>query len=143
MNNLLQIFEQVFEQVACVVCGKPFDNSDLEREDGDLLDTHCHTCAFWTQHIVLFLSGDPAIVIVDGAHYRLGDDSNRLKGHGGRKFIIHYNDGRTITTNNLWYQGIIPDRFRNTLKDNATFIPYKLYGWVPDEPDMCGCVHHQ
>ena len=36
-------------------------------------------------------------------------------------FWIRFKDGHTITTNNLWCHGTIPEDFRNKLPDNAEF----------------------
>ncbi len=62
-------------------------------------------------------------VIVAGQHYMIGLDSSRPKGFGGRKFAIHFNDGRKVETCNLWFQGEIPEQFRAWFPDNAEFIP--------------------
>ncbi|GHC38526.1 hypothetical protein GCM10010348_77350 [Streptomyces anthocyanicus] len=70
---------------------------------------------------------DPAKrVVVDGEHYMLGDDSptfpKAYKGFGGRRFTIKFFDGRTITTGDLWYQGVIPSKWRERYPDNARFV---------------------
>mgnify|MGYP003344652921 CR=1 FL=1 len=35
---------------------------------------------------------------------------------------IKMNDGKEFTTNNLWYQGVIPDYFKSKIPDNAEFV---------------------
>jgi hypothetical protein len=45
-------------------------------------------------------------------------------GFGGRRFDIRMNNGKEIMTNNLWYNGKIPENHREKLADNATFIHY-------------------
>lgn len=44
-----------------------------------------------------------------------------FRGFSGRRFWIRFKDGSTLTTNNLWYQGKIPDEFRDELPDTAEF----------------------
>jgi len=48
--------------------------------------------------------------------------SEPFKGFGGRDFSIKFYDGRDIKTSNLWYQGEIPERFKEFLSDNAEFV---------------------
>ena len=45
-----------------------------------------------------------------------------FKGFGEHHFKIRLNTGETIETSNLWHQGVIPDEFKESLKDNAEFI---------------------
>lgn len=65
-------------------------------------------------------------VVVDGVHYRLGPNKpgrGEFKGFGGRRFEIEWLDGRpSVVTNDLWYQGRIPDKYRILLPDNAKFV---------------------
>jgi hypothetical protein len=62
-------------------------------------------------------------VIIDGQHYLFHETDSFIKGFGGRRFKIQFFDGRNIETNNLWFQGEIPDQFRSMLPDNAVFLP--------------------
>lgn len=67
-------------------------------------------------------------VVIDGECYYLernnlnGCDRAGFKGFGGRRFRIKFNNGEIIETTNLWHNGVIPDEFRNVLKDEAVFI---------------------
>lgn len=67
-------------------------------------------------------------VVVNGVHYRLGKNGDRrgeYNGFGGRRFDIEYlEDGRVITTYDLWYQGQIPPKFREQLPDNARWAKF-------------------
>ncbi|NUP15432.1 MAG: hypothetical protein HOZ81_04875 [Streptomyces sp.] len=68
---------------------------------------------------------DPAKrVVVDGNHYILGDDKpgDPFKGFGGSRFDIEFFDGRTVTTRDLWHQGVIPPKWRDRYPDNARFV---------------------
>jgi hypothetical protein len=65
-------------------------------------------------------------VVVDGVHYYLGEDrkeSGTFKGFAGRRFEIEFFDGRRVVTNDLWYQGRIPPKWRERFPDNARFVP--------------------
>ena len=42
-------------------------------------------------------------------------------GFGGGCFWIRFKDGKTLTTNNLWYNGEVPSEFRSELPDTAEF----------------------
>lgn len=84
----------------------------------------CFGCYHW-QKIVESLS-DPRIVIINGISYYRNDfklvKDPGLLGFGGAIWNIKMNSGQIFKTNDLWYQGEIPDRFKYRLKDNATFI---------------------
>jgi hypothetical protein len=65
-------------------------------------------------------------VVVDGTHYYLGDDRKQpgeFKGFAGRRWEIEFFDGRRIGTNDLWYQGVVPPKWRERYPDNARFAP--------------------
>lgn len=64
-------------------------------------------------------------VVANGEHYTLGDDrpGDEFKGFGGRRFDIEFFDGRTVTTHDLWHQGVIPPKWRERYPDNARFVP--------------------
>lgn len=59
-------------------------------------------------------------VIVAGHHYMVGKGGGG--GFGGRRFEIRFHDGRTVVTNDLWYQGRIPPAWQEQLPDNAEFV---------------------
>ncbi|QCX81163.1 hypothetical protein C9F11_37900 [Streptomyces sp. YIM 121038] len=63
-------------------------------------------------------------VVVGGEHFMLGDDrpGDGFKGFGGRRFDIQFFDGRTVTTRDLWYQGVVPPKWRERYPDNARFV---------------------
>jgi hypothetical protein len=81
---------------------------------------------FWTEKVQI--ANDPRVARIDGKHYIIGDenDPSYFRGFGGSRFTIKFfdgpNAGKTITTTNLWYQGMIPDDFRDELPNNAEFL---------------------
>lgn len=67
------------------------------------------------------------IAIVDHWFYGIGreprpGESRDCLGFAGRKHRIVFQDGRDVTTHNLWSGGIIPPTFWDRLPDNATFL---------------------
>jgi len=85
----------------------------------------CFKCWFWIGHIREVYSS--MSVRVGGQHYRLSnpvmaDPERAGLGHGGAKFLIEFEDGRVVETNNLWHQGEIPERFSDRLPTNAKFL---------------------
>ncbi len=114
MNNSAKI---------CPSCKKPFIRNHTPES---YLDENCFDCSFWLKKITMPEEDENRRVIVNGQHYRIGNnDSGIYRGFGGRRYTIHFNDGRTVETCNLWCQGEIPEQFRAWLPDNARFIPGK------------------
>lgn len=117
----------------CKDCGEHQTGS---WTDGEELQTaqQCRTCHFWTGYVDGARRKD--IARIDGKHYVVGPklpSSARSsdKGHAGRRFVIRFFDERgEITTDNLWYQGEIPERFRDKLPDNAEFLPDTKFGMM-------------
>lgn len=106
----------------CRECGQIFSTAYIEPCKSKLLAANiCHTCNFWLE---LVNCKNP--IRVGGCHYQDGGKTsgNRtdFNGFSGRVFQVRMNDGREFTTNNMWYQGEIPERFRDKLPDNAVFI---------------------
>jgi hypothetical protein len=90
--------------------------------NGTTRERVCHSCVFWLEKIETPIKGR---AIINGTHYvahpRSGSPSDVL-GFGGREHTIYWFDGRTMSTNDLWYQGEIPERFRDRLPDDAEFV---------------------
>jgi hypothetical protein len=68
-------------------------------------------------------------IIAAGTHYAAGGETNepaRWRGFGGRRFLIRFNDGRELTTTNLWCQGRIPEgliaKYPDRFADNASIV---------------------
>ena len=112
----------------CKCCGKPYTKNLVPDA---YLGDNCFDCSFWLMKIDISKEEMARRVIVGGVHFSIGDEiDGPFRGHGGRKFIIQFFDGRVIETTNLWFQGKIDDRFRERLPDNAVFLP------VEEKPDM-------
>ena len=110
-------------RVICRECG---DEENVSRWSPDLrqrLLEHglCFTCEFWQEKVNWRAGDDPhAFVGQDFVHYRIGEEGAPYPGFGGRTFEVAFDDGRRVTTSNLWCQGQIPERWRGRLSPNAT-----------------------
>lgn len=104
----------------CKCCGKTTELSGYAPETRNFLNSinMCYACGGWS-HLVA-MKDQPTSVRYKGMYYTIGpEDAKGFRGFGGQKYIIHFNDGRIVTTTNLWSQGSIPERFRELLPDNA------------------------
>ncbi len=123
----------------CRECGeKPFgrwQKSCQEEMDARGLCFHCN---HWTNKLSkvtentaiiqgsIYEIGESELAIARRCHWpvekgRLRSDYQHVLGHGGAEFEILFDDGRRVTTTNLWAGGLIPAHFRGRLPDNATF----------------------
>src|SRR5215469_5247227 len=90
----------------------------------------CFSCHFWSEHAAN--AADPRSVRIGGAHFWLGkeDPEIQFRGFGGRQFVIHFHDGRKVTTTNLWSQSEIPEVWQKVLPDNAVWGDAPKCKWV-------------
>jgi hypothetical protein len=94
----------------------------------------CFSCAFWKNKID---NPTPNRQIINGEHWIFEPWSDKpllFAGHGGRAFYIMLNDGSVLRSNNVWYQGEIPQRFRDSLPDTAKFITRTAYYKMKNQP---------
>ena len=100
----------------CIICGKEIEKSSYLHKV--ICSSECFHVDFWNDCL------DESAIIVGGECYHDGgikpEGYSGFMGHSGRKFTIKMSDGRIIETNNLWYNGKVPEE-RNVL-DNAEFI---------------------
>lgn len=115
------VAEKGIPESPCVDCGNVFHTNYIpEVKDRLLSANRCHTCDFWTQ-----LIGNPNAIVVGGCHYMDSGTDNtntRWNGFGGRKWKYSKNGGEPKETNNMWFQGEIPERFRDRIPDNSVFL---------------------
>lgn len=109
------------KKVKCVICKKPVEVEGLipETKKRLLSVKVCYKCDTWIGNWQI--RDSERVVRIKGQHYIIGDPNDDVKGHGGRKFIINFNDGRVVVTDNLWHQSNVPEDFALVLADNATF----------------------
>ena len=107
----------------CKRCGRIVNTNYIESIKEELVERNiCFDCYFWEEK--LLIKDNPEVARINGSHYIIAPDNpnSYFKGFGGAKFIIQFNDGRLVTTHNLWWQGTIPKHFKKLLPDNAIFI---------------------
>jgi hypothetical protein len=117
----------------CKHCGKrELFGSGSDRDVAEMRELEmCFSCHhFWK---LIPIKDAPSTVRVKGAngrtgHYIIGpepdpNERTAFLGFGGSQFQIQFNDGRNVTTRNLWYQGEIPAHFDEQLPPNAVFVP--------------------
>lgn len=105
----------------CVICGKEIEKS--QYSNAVLCSGTCFYKHFWNE----IVAEKKQHIIINGECYRDGgnvDNPNYYDflGYSGRRFWIRFFDGREITTNNLWYQGKIPNEFLSQLPNTAEFF---------------------
>ena len=104
----------------CEICGKEIEKS---RYVGCVIcGSKCFNEYYWRKVV----SEKDRYIIIGGKCYCDAGEREQpydtwCLGHGGRRFWIRFQDGRTITTNNLWCQGDVPEKYRAELPDNAEF----------------------
>ena len=105
----------------CVECGEVINAEFMEPVRTNILNRQlCFNCLFWTEYVET--KSDHSHLVVNNNHYVIGPATGYQGGFGGAKFNIKFNDGREVTTTNLWMQGDIPERFRDRLPNNAVFV---------------------
>lgn len=113
--------------ITCRECGEPSRIHFMEPFHSNLVrKSLCHTCNHWLEWVDRAAAGDANIARIKGGHYHIAPDlpkgSRAFAGFGGTETRIEFDDGRRVVTHNLWFQGLIPDRFRDRLPDNARFV---------------------
>lgn len=106
--------------MVCEICGKEIEKSYYS--DNVLCSTECFSKHYWLEFVEK--KNDKDMVRCNGTHYTIGDEDSKscFRGFDGRKFKVHFFDGRVVETTNLWCQGDIPEEFRKELKDNAVVV---------------------
>ena len=102
----------------CRICNKEFTEKRYCKPNDDICSSECYRINFWKE---IEAEKDDHLFI-KGESYSIGPENSMFKGFGGQHFKIRLNTGETIETSNLWHQGVIPDEFKESLKDNAEFI---------------------
>jgi len=81
---------------------------------------------FWAEKVEWLNNGDIydgcKVARINGEHYTIGSETSGMKGMGGRKYRIKFNNGEVVETTNLWHQGDIPEQLKDILVDNAEFV---------------------
>lgn len=91
---------------------------------------YCFTCGFWMEKGNNFLKNELAIVTPDYIHFTIGPEKrpgpSDFKGSAGAKYYIIFFDGREtprlVVSENIWYQGEIPEHLRWKFSPNAVLV---------------------
>ena len=105
----------------CVVCGKVFDYIAYGGDSRDVCSSACFTDKFWID----IINEKDLHPVIDGKCYYIGDEKSvsSFRGFDGRRFKLQMIDsGEIIESTNLWYNGDVPEKFRDQLPDTAKFI---------------------
>lgn len=108
--------------LACALCDAPDSWHYTNREAG-LASGLCFSCFLWVQR-----ADNPEIVTPDYGVYSIrsvGSASipRSSKGFAGAKWVVHFDDGREVRTDDLWCGGFIPEWLRCRFTPNATVTP--------------------
>ena len=143
----------------CTECGCEFEDKNYDVSSEEPYFQRCWECHFWLhreQEVIVMRKTQPRIqgedrsgfttvrlvdvaVIVNGTFYTVGDPVHEEPprktehlGFGGARWDIEFNDGRRLTTHNLWHGGQIPERFRSrpAFHDNACFTNKAAREWA-------------
>lgn len=110
----------------CIICGKEVEKSMYSN--ACLCSSDCFSVNFWNECL------DDSAIIINGECYHDGgtkpSDFKGFLGHAGHVFTIRMKDGRVFSTNNLWYNGEVPEE--RQISDNAEFITQSKDTSLPD-----------
>lgn len=103
----------------CVVCGKEMEKS---KYCGNICSDECFHNDYWGSKVKD--KDKDNMVRIKGEHYYIGEEDSKssFRGFSGMKYKIKFFDGREVISTNLWYNGEIPDNFKELLPDNAEFM---------------------
>lgn len=113
----------------CRECG-----IDEHREYFDLREKElCGDCGFWIEKVER--AEYVQSIRVEGTCYWRGNEDERgldnsMRGFGGRAFYYVKTDdpGQTVqVAKSLWHNGVIPERFKSRLPDNARWASEQEY----------------
>lgn len=108
----------------CKICGKTEESSHWVNSKEMLEKEHCFECDYWLSLHEGDITNrkDHKYVIANGVHYVIEpeDSTDSFRGFGGAEVKIKFFDGTEVVSTNLWYQGEIPERFRDIMPDNGS-----------------------
>ncbi len=105
----------------CEMCGKEFPKRFYIKGPFENVCMDCFSKKYWQ----LIIAEKDKHLIINGVCYCIGNTTNGVleyNGYGGQQFTIKKDDGKIIETNNLWYQGEIPEELKEQLPNNAEFM---------------------
>jgi len=101
-------------------------------EDGNFMRANeaCGNCLFWVKYMKEDKERTHECFITETFnHYAVGKNTPggdpKVLGFYGRVAEVTFPDGHTEMTNNLWYQGEIPERFRGKWPISPSKLEWK------------------
>lgn len=89
---------------------------------------HCFDCAYWLD-VLENNKENVSVRLNNGIHYSFPKDNpvsnttnKRFLGHYGITYKIKFNDGSVVITNNLSFNGEIPERWKSKHPPNAKWM---------------------
>ena len=102
------------------------DNYNLYPHEEHMRNTHCYTDYYWEmQHRNDLNPREGATpLVVNGEHYIVhpyvpNPRNPKILGMGGHELSFRLQDGTILKSNDVWYQGPIPEHWRSRFPDNA------------------------
>lgn len=122
-----------FPVVKCKHCGKEEKASYVEATKSRMVkEERCFTCDYWLELAKQHAKDEKCFVVAEdspsmrpGEHLQDGGftgGNTKWNGFGGRLFEIEFLDGRKSKSNNVWYQGPVPERFKHLFTRKARVI---------------------
>lgn len=108
--------------VLCKICSKREKANFLPPIQQRMVEQNlCYVCLSWTEIIA---DDEESLVVIDQKAFLIHDEKAiGMRGYGGKRFTIVFNDGRVVETTNLWSKGNVPEHFSHILPNNAQFAP--------------------
>lgn len=109
--------------LACVLCGAPdsghWNTSTRERM---LAEQVCFLCDSWLRRADEYNGTSKQVITHEFQHYVIGPGGGpaSCKGFGGAKWVVTFDDGRVVETDDLWQQGEVPAWLRDRFTPNAS-----------------------
>lgn len=116
------------QDTPCKECGGVISGNWMGNLDDKLKEKClCFSCNHWQE--IVEDKNNVRRVFVNGTSYWRKDyrknirkEDEHVLGFSGSIFKIKMNDGSEYTTNDMWSTGLIPERFKERLPDNAIFL---------------------
>lgn len=131
------------KQHVCSCCGDMYDIGEYQSQS-DVVKLMrervlCFRCSLWT---IRAEHPAPCREIIDGKHYVFHPYQLSIQCNSGRVFYILRPDGSVMRSNYVWFQGVVPDIFKDLFPDTARMISKKVYNQLHNNPFKCqskGC----
>lgn len=106
-------------ELKCSYCDRVFSPLNYYDIPRIVREGTCPQCTFWLDYVKT--KNNPTYVRCNGRHYQI--TSNKVSNSLKATYVIRFlDDDSVVATEQLTYQGVIPEHFRVYLPDNAIFM---------------------